>query len=85
MQSVALGTTDPVYSVCVCLSPIMVVSGPVRKGWGVARALGGLRDARPATKGIVIIVIITNVEEMSVPTRHRILRDNEREAPAGTE
>lgn len=80
MQFFTSGTADPVCSVCVRLSPITAVSGPVRKRWGAVRVWGeGDAWCPPATKGIVIIVLITNVEEMSVPTRHRILQDNEKE------
>lgn len=45
----------------------------MRKRQGTVRVcVGGLSDACPATKGIIII-ILTNVEGRSVPIRHRIL------------
>ena len=41
--------------------------------------VGGLRDASPPPKGIVII-IITIMGEMSVPARHKLLQENERKS-----
>ena len=46
---------------------------------GTSEGVGGLRDASPPPKGTVII-IITNMGEMSVPARHTLLQENERKS-----
>lgn len=46
---------------------------------GNSEGVGGLRDASPPPKGTVII-IITNMGEMSVPARHTLLQENERKS-----
>lgn len=57
---------------------------PSEKGIGNSEGVRGLRGASPPPKGIVII-IITNVGEMSVPARHKLLQENERESLERTE
>lgn len=55
---------------------------PSEKGIGNSEGVRGLRGASPPPKGIVII---TNVGEMSVPARHKLLQENERESLERTE